>query len=117
MRKRLPVKRRGAAFVLLVTALLLVVLAASHSLIKSEVASRAHQRDQATAKMLLRAIETAQQTDITTQESLRFPIDDLSSVVVTKSQDNTELVATLYTAKQAVQSVQRPIATREKQTQ
>ena len=93
---RLAFKRRtGAAFLLLIVGLLLVVAGATFHMVKSEWIVRRGQSQQGRAATMRRAIQAAEATVTSSEQPVRLPIDRQQWIVVQaeSNDDGVRLIA------------------------
>ena len=109
MRKQVGTKRRGAAFVLLVVAILMVVLGAWQALLRGEVSSRRNDRDRAQSITMARAIEVA--SSLKTQDAVVLPVDESTKqeIKVAPNDDKTLWVANWIMDGEIVKTISRPM--------
>lgn len=102
-------KRTGGAIVLLIVAILLVMIAATQGLVRTEISTQQNERERAAAATLIRAIEFAKAVDHDWETAMTLPLDaGGKKVVLNLNGDKTELVATLMLDTIEIQTLQRP---------
>lgn len=102
-------RRRGAAFLLLVAMVLLVIVTATQWLIRGSVVNRSGEARQIRQRSLAAAIDFAQQLpDLA--ESLRLPVSEKTGerIEVAKADDGSTLTATWYRGETEVSKLVRP---------
>jgi len=103
--------RRGAAFLLLVVLVSMVVLAAIRTMVIAESSSRRHELQGRRSRTLVAAIEAAMPIVDQSFESCRLPIDESANefIKVTLDQDHSTVTATWYQGDKVVDELSRQI--------
>ena len=87
--------RTGAAFLLLIFLVLLVVLGAAQTMVRSEMTARRGETGRQRVRSMVMAIDAAQDLGRESTDALRLPIDTAAKefIEVTVSQDGSSVVA------------------------
>lgn len=109
MRKQRKNNRSGAAFVLLVVAVLMVVLGAWQALLRGEVSSRRNDRNRAQTATLSRAIELA--SSLQANDPIVLPIDESTNqeINVAPNEQKTLWIANWIIDGEVVNTISRPL--------
>ena len=110
-RSRVRSTRRGAAFLVLVVLVLLVLVDATRTLVQGEVASRRNDRDQARVRSMRTAIDVMYRANQEAVENLRLPLDDQSSefIEVTSSTESSSITARWFRGDQVIDQMTQRI--------
>jgi hypothetical protein len=111
--------RKGAAFLILVVLVLLVLVGATRTLVRSEVTSRRSEGDQARVRSMRAAINATLQTTHDSSDPIRFPLDDKSTeyIELTVNQDRSLITARWYKGDQAIDAMTQEIETKAETTE
>ncbi len=109
MNQRKHPTRNGAAFLIMVVALLVVILAASNAMLRGEVASQRNQRKRMQTDTLLRSIAATESMHHDWQTDLVLPIDQDQSIHITANDDKTQLTAKWLRGTKTQNSITRQI--------
>lgn len=111
--------RRGAAFLILVVLVLLVVVDATRTLVRSEVSSRQYERGQARLRSMRAAINAASQTPLESNTPIRFPVDQRSEehIEVTAAEDGLRITARWLKGDQEIDKMTQTIGIQAEKTE
>lgn len=88
-------RRHGAAFLMLVVLVLLLVLGATQTLVRSEMTLRRGETARLRVRSMAAAIDAAREALNSSTEAVRFPVDSDSNqyIEVTQTSDQSRLIA------------------------
>ena len=111
MRSRRTRVRSGAAFLILVVLVLLVVIGSTQTLVRSELTARRSEVDRIRVRSMLSAIDAAQKLDADPAQVVRFPLDDAGKAYIETSinEAQSHLIARWVEGDTVVDEVRRKI--------
>lgn len=106
--------RKGAAFLILVILVLLVVVGATQGLLRGELTTRRSEVDRLRARSMTAAIEAAEQAMMKSVDPIRLPMDESSDEYVELSinKDKSQITARWVKRDQVIDEMRQTIEKR-----
>jgi hypothetical protein len=106
-----PVARSGAAFLILIVLVLLVVVGATQTLVRSEVTARRSEVERMRVRTMRAAINAATQAAIDSEAPVRLPLLDVpsESIEVSVNEDQSTVTARWLKGEQVIDQMKQKI--------